>query len=258
MRTRLCVGNESDPAEVRKALHGLRMMARLGCRAQRALDALERDGKFPHAVALLERDEYGGCGLEALRVKAASGIFPARGVTRDTLPGWEDLKLEFGPLDEEERPNKQTYRFFSVYLVGKGFAYDNQCEENGVVQDIVFGDITFGIGHYGPGEIGQARLKQGGSVSFSPNDEGKVLKVYRDVTSSDRARDSAGRFAKAVANRLVRTDHHGFERHHVPQWLLDLRRAVPGWLLEDFVQDWFEQILLWAKNVRIVSEVMES
>lgn len=253
-KPRVCVGNESDPAEVRKALRGLKMMVRLGHRAQKALDALERDGEYREGIAWLERSgQWRGSGLEDLVVETASGIFPYQGVSREDLPGWKELQLEFGSLDEDERSG-QTFKFFPIHLVGKGLAYDSERDEPGHVLETVLAPRRFS-------EIGQARLKRNGSVTFSSDrsDDDKILKVYRDVTSSDKAWDSAERFAEAVADRLIRANACGFEQDRVPQWLLDLRKEVPGWLIEDgMVQDWFEQILLWAKNVRIVSEVMES
>jgi hypothetical protein len=257
MKPRLCVGNDSDSDKVRKAVRGLKVMARLGKRAQAALDELERDGQCPRGVAWLERYDgsYLEDGLESLRVRTSAGLFRCRDVTREDLPGWGDLRLEFGPLDEDERPNGQTFRFFPVYFVGRGLACDVSDDEPGAVKEIVHRPGKF------TSEVGQARIKRGGSVTFKPKHavDDNVVRIYRDPEASEKAKESAERFARAVADLLVSVATYRWEEDAVPQWLLDLNREVPGWLLEDgYVRRWSEQILVWAKNVRVVSEVMES
>jgi hypothetical protein len=261
-------------------------MARLGRRAQKALDALEGEGEYREGIAWLEICErWAGDGLESLRVETAPGIFAYQGVTRDNLPGWKDLRLEFGPLDQDVLPSKQVFRFFPVYLVGKGLMFhhpnDNggEDDEKGEVLETTLSPPTAPKPfppkvkkrrgkrrrfRRHPTEIGQARLKSSNGITFSPESapnsgDDTVIRIYKDITSSDNAMEAANRFGQLVAAHLIRTTTYFFEMEDIPQWLLDLQREVPGWLIEDgYIQNWFDQILLWAKNLKIVSEVMES
>lgn len=51
-RVRYCVGHESDPDKVEQVVRGLRILARLGRRAERALAAIGRGEEFGPVVWL--------------------------------------------------------------------------------------------------------------------------------------------------------------------------------------------------------------
>jgi len=87
------VNNRSDEAAIEKALAGLRTMAKLGRKAQAALDALEHEGCYDKVVILAETSEYDKTRIPTLR----KGRFPRyRSVSREDLPGLADLTLSLG------------------------------------------------------------------------------------------------------------------------------------------------------------------
>jgi hypothetical protein len=91
-----------------------------------------------------------------------------------------------------------------------------------------------------PSRLGFARLKSNGEVTFEADSRwrhlvGKVFRIKRNVEASDKTQAEAAMFAKVYAHTLVYCGEN-YEyggKENVSQKMLDLRAAVPKWLMED-------------------------
>lgn len=259
-RVRYCVGHESDPDKVEQVVRGLRILARLGRRAERALAAMGRGEEFGPVVWLgrpsqritLSQDHsrtWLGSGLEGLCLNTARSLSPFRPTSRDDVPGWANLSVEFGKLDEEII-SKSTVRFFQLRLSGTGVHF-----RDGRVSPFRLSS---------PGnDLGEVRLKRDGSLTLSPQyhawavpeEMRKVIRIPAGGPGLDRA---ARRLADVAATALVRGPYSRLDEDSYPRELVDLRKEVPGWLLEDgSAQRWIAQIREHAASIRAVSDVME-
>lgn len=253
--TRYCFGNEADPKAVEKAIHGLRLMAKFGRRAERALAAIGRGEEFPHDVAWLEphRDRYIGSGLESLAVYAAHSVMEYRPVLREGVPGWGQLDLILGSLDEDKICGSDVH-FFEVSLAGTTLRYDSDA---GSVFHVKAGPRDTFNG------LGSVRLKSNGALTFQPDSrssgEKKVQRIYRS-SDSERNADAIRALAQAAAAVIVPDPpRHGSKADLYPQELKSLRENIPGWLIADgTAADWLRRICDWAASVKVVSEVMEA
>lgn len=82
------VDTVSDPLEVKKAIRGLRAVRRLGLLAERALERLERDGKFDGRAPWLNRETYGrGYVLKYSRFPSMPEIL------RSDVPGYGPVRF---------------------------------------------------------------------------------------------------------------------------------------------------------------------
>lgn len=250
MTDRLCIGNESDPEAVRDAVRGLKMMARLGRRAQRALESLERDGEIPERVVWLKVGDTWSNGLERLQVRTSGPWLRHRPVSRDDVPGWSDISMDLGSV-EEDTISGSVVKCFQVGLSGTCLWWNR--EEQEVARR--------GLGSPSrkfSGSIGYVRLKKSGSPTFDPDhghwdvppDDRKVFRI-----SSDEA---VARIADLAACRLVTPSLMSYDDSY-PVLMKDLRREIPKWLVEDgMAQKWRDQICEWASSVRVVAEVMDT
>lgn len=257
--TRYCAGHESDPEKVQRVIKGLKVLARLGRRAERALAAMERGESFGPVAWLGRPDDrlswhsgnrrFLGSGLEGLCLNTAHSLAPCHQISREDIPGWADLSIQFGELDEEII-SKNTVRFFQLKLSGMGLHFrDGQISSFRLTgAGCVFGDV---------------RLKSDGSLSMLPQyhmwaipDEAR--RVIRIPAGGLKADEAARRIADVVAAALIRGPYSSREEECYPQELMDLRKEVPGWLLEDgTVRRWIDQIREHAASVRAVADVME-
>jgi len=258
--TRYCVGHESDPETVRKAVKGLRMLARLGKRAERALAAMERGEDFGPVVWLGRPEDrlkfrpghdrrYIGDGLESFCLNRAGSLTKFRGVSREDLPNWEELDVKFGKLDEEDI-SKNTVRFFQLRLSGFGL----HCRDGKILP----------LPLVGPGcVIGDVRLKSDGSLSLSPqyhvwtvpDDSRRVIRIPSNGKVADK---TMARIANVVAMAVIRGPYSWREEAEYPQELMELRKLIPSWLLEDgMIQCWVDRVRKHAASIRAVADVME-
>lgn len=255
---RICAGNESDPREVERAVRGLRILARLGRRAERALAALDRGEEFLEPVAWLDqsRHHHIGAGLESLRIRAAHAMPRYREVSRSDIPGWGDFSLEFGELDEDVICG-QTVQFFEVHLEATRLIFDGDTGE--------VSHRRVRRSRFGRSQIGSVRLKSNSSLTFDPYynwdkvPEGKkgVFPIPRSG-KGEKFEEAARRLSDVAAASLLsppRPDR--WRGHPYPQVMKDLRTEAPGWIyLGGFAHQWLWAICEWARSVRTVTEVM--
>ncbi len=74
------VGNDADPDKAKRVLEGLKRMAELGKKAEEALAALERDGRYDHVVVWVEGEDH------------------SMHLNRNKLPAYKPISIEDAPM----------------------------------------------------------------------------------------------------------------------------------------------------------------
>lgn len=257
---RIAVGNDPDPGRVKEAVHGLRVMARLGRRAQRALEALERDGEFNEPAIWLKRSNQWD-----RWITAGAKCFPRyEGVSRKDFPGWGQFKLDFEAIEEDEERNGNTFKYFPLRLVAPWIKWSpaefKTDEEGNETEEVLKPARIDRSSKPGVHKVGRARIRKRGAayeathvMRYSQNEKA-VFRLYRDMDWNDSAREVAAVVAKTAASRLVRYNDFC---EAPPADMVGLRNRVALWLVEDgFIQKWSTEILDHARDFSLVQEVM--
>lgn len=249
---RFCVDNDSRPENVASALLNLRRMVKLGKRAERILAALRREGHFDGKIPLLSKAP--GNGWYNVSVHS----FPAyQPISRDDVPGWADLTVECG---ERKRGSHGGTKFWEMPVFLKGEALVMELDDGEQYTGNILRQQFNAKTH--KARLGACRMKSNGAVTFEPAlryGGGVVFRIRRNTEASDKARAEAESFAKLMAKCVVNTPVTGYQSYHinavkVPQKILDLQAAVPGWLLEDgHVQRAFVDMLDAIECVKVMN-----
>lgn len=237
MHKKFCVNNRSDPKSVTEAVTALKRMVRFGKRAERALKELETEGFFDGRVPVMDPC-YKSYSARVVR-------FPAYiPISRDDIPGWKDMTIDFGELHKGSHGGHE-FRQFQVFFRGTALAAET--EDYTHTGKILYEPQKHGVK---TSQLGYCRIKSNGSVTFAPCFCGypnvpSVIRVKRNPEASDKTRTEALQFATMLAYVIIQcNDGYGYDREKIPQQLLDLRVALPVWLVEDgIVRRMFNEIL---------------
>jgi hypothetical protein len=243
---RFVVDNNSDPAEAKQVLRQLRRTVRLGKIAERALKSLEERGSFDSRVVVLHR-EYG---YYCAAVRKLSAYRP---FSRDDVPGWPELTVVCGKKTIGSHGGSR-FDQVSLWLLGTGFAPRRHIKPVDQWEQVT---LRKGV----PGaRLGTCRMKANGEVTFVVSSSLEettncVIRISRNPGASAKSLAEAQRFARVVAACLVDVGRpHELELFKkCPQYLTDLRRAAPDWLIEDgHVHRMFNDILDAVAVVRVM------
>lgn len=251
----LHIGGSLDPKHVRKTIHGLRLLARLGRRAERDLADLKRDGELLRPTAWLEAggDNWSNKGLESLSIHVTNSITKHEAVFRDDVPEWNNISIYFSSL-RKQKVGPYKVDCFDVFLSGVSM------EWNSFTKKMKYHSIGKDASER-TGLVGHVRLKKNGHISFSPNYNGWIYhSVMKGPFNMSKARPEkmAKILAESVACNLIKHAHNYEERKMYLAKLSILRRDIPKWLVEDGTAESFvDQIKSWSSSVRVVTDIME-
>lgn len=242
---RFCVDNNSDPGAVRQAVVDLKRTIRLGKRAEKVLQALKQDGHFDGKVPIVSKGGYG--------YVASVHKFPAyQPISRDDIPEWSEISVE---CDERRTGEHGGSKFYTVPVFLKGRALCVQLDEDNlsagkIVQKLQKLKIA-------SARLGECRLKSNGTVTFAVSDRyhcDAVFRIRRNVNASAQAKADAMAFANILAQALVQYENQDWHaKARIPQKMLDLRQAVPAWLIEDgHVERMFNDMLNAIEIVNVM------
>lgn len=251
-----CLDNRSDPESVARAKKALRRMIRLGKRAEKIMERIETVGHFDGRMPLVffGRKTYGNHDGYDVSIHR----FPAyRSISRDDVPGWNDITVECGEREEGSYGGSKFWTM-PVYLKGSALVeeIDDKYARTGRV-NVMNLKATLKSAR-----LGECRLKSNGTVTFDTDRAFSyginVFRIRRNPDASDKAREEATLFAKAVARSLIRHEENTGSYYResntkTPQKLLDLQATIPRWLLEDgFVKRMFNDMLDAIEVVKVM------
>lgn len=237
---RFCVDNQSDPDKVKEAVRALRRTVKLGRRAEKALEALRTHGHFDGKVAVF--GTWGGA-----RYSAEIHTFPAyREASRSDIPNWEQICIECGECEKGSHGGA-TFRQAPVYF--KGLALDLERDESMVLTGRVVAKLQQAKIY--SAKLGNCRMKSNGQVTFAPESRYCSKGVFR--VRRDPREEEIAQFAEVLAKCLVKYGDGYRESEKVPQHMLDLRKEVRGWLIEDgFIPGMFADMLNAVEVARVM------
>lgn len=227
------VDNDSKDETARAAIRDLKRMVRYGKLAERALGDIKTKGSHEGRVCVVHKDHY---------LSAVVHRYPAfQPVSRSDLPDWAGLTVVCGEV-EKGAYGGSTFAKMPVYVDGRGLCHARESNTGNhptgkLTSRVVKTKLRLGQNF---ARLGFCRLKSNGEVTFETDHRwnhlvGKVFRIKRNVEASDKTRLEAAVFAKIYAHALVYCGEN-YEyggKENVSQKMLDLREAVPGWLMED-------------------------
>lgn len=213
-----CVNNSSDPRVVKAAIQALRRTVKHGKRAEKVLKELETNGYYDGKVLAFAKFSK--------KFLATTYAFPVRKcILREDIPGWKELSLDFGECRFGSHGGMR-FKTMPVYLLGKSLNLGLNSDFNPTGKIFARPQSS----KIPSALLGECRMKSNGHVTFAPGsstmNRGKVTRIRKSPR-----RDEATVFAKIVTEKLV--NFNGVHPNLVPQPMLDLKKEVPLWLIED-------------------------
>jgi hypothetical protein len=242
----LILGNSLNPEETRKVVQGLRILARFGDRARRALNAIEQgkefDEPFPYARFGDYKDTVGD-----VRLDSCPGVSYCQGVTRKDFPGYNYIKLVLGSLHEGKHGGAK-FKEFVVKLKSRVLHVDRENLGSGRCGQLITKSLK-----NREVILGHARIRKNGIVTFKSSDHyAPTIKIYWDADSG-LAEDSVKTFADHATKDLILLG-----TYDIPAKIVELQQALPTWFIKDYIPGWFREIMSHAKSMSCVETVMDS
>ena len=202
----LAADGTADEKVVRTAYQGLRLAARLGRRAERALESLRRDGYLEGSFPVVRCGRLSDDGRVVRTTYFERKSVPAR----DQGPPLSDIALSFGRIGEGSHGGTEfgevPVKIAGTFLVQKERTLNR---------------------YAGECRLGRLRLKKG-QPSLELDGEGTVVPVYQEFRSGAAA-IAAEAIGEFVASMAVTVSHGERETHFTAA----LREAACRWLVEE-------------------------
>jgi len=256
MKLNCTIGNDSDPIKLAKAVSGLKLLAKLGLSAQKALDELKRNGYYEQKAPYLSEMLSG-------QVLQTNNFPKAVQITRDDFYGYGQISLQFSPVTESKVSGSQV-RTFNVYMISP-VLYHTYGEE-----------VWFG--YTGPKRkstklvkikkqlkktfLGEVRLKSNGSITcrlgnnWWHHPKANTIQLGKNTRPVGWDSKTSINLAKTITGEMISCTVS--LRKEIPTRLMEIIKKMPGWLVKDgHIKELVSQIYAHAVSVRSVSDVME-
>lgn len=236
---RFCVGNDPDPVLRRKALRGLRAMARLGRAAEAVLRDIESKGWSDRRSWWVGGRKGKDWHLPRFRGPVPFPLHEP--CTRESVPGYRDIRVELeGPVSD--RHGSTPYNAVEVVLSRPVLRWGGRRVAWRRERSVV----------------GKLRITStGGTLYLSVPERKSRPEQRREEPGAIRILKEVGDRRKALMAANVATWVADDRADGAPPLAVDLRRKLPGWLLEDGMVDlWLDELRRFLSDRKIVSHVM--
>jgi hypothetical protein len=234
MIPKFSVGNDADPKLVRKAINGLRAMAKLGKIAEKALRDIQEHGYCEDRSYWLQLNPY------SHRRNFKLTNFPRfKPSDRDSIPGYLDMYLTFGDL-KVDSSTFRTYNMINIDLHHPKLEWDDSGKYWWTQSVSTIGKLKI--------------LSSGGSIFLTAvhyphlsKEKSGALRLFKTLRP----------YQRDWITRIVSIWIADYRLQGAPTIASQLRHQLPVWLVEDkFIDTWHQQFQQFIANYKSIKYVM--